>query len=166
MATKPTNQRAKHQRHKRKPAGAAVPVELAKLKVNGELGLKASIRRLQEAERLAHAAYLAAMETGVDVFNKQNDWTRLVEQLRKTEKDIGEISRDRAETLPVQDVEREWSRMVRMLLAMVEARDRAVVDIIVGMDKPGMTEVLTKKRKDLFQQIASRQWQDTDTQET
>lgn len=160
MPSKSERKLAKSKRQGR--INTSIPQPEAKELV-GPLGLAAAIRRLQEAELQAHAAYEQSVVKGVGVFDRMNEWTRLVEQLRKTEKDIGEINRDRAETLPVADVEREWARMVRMLFQQIEARDRAMPDRLDGMDKPTMLEVLNKTRKEIFELISKKQWRD-DTQ--
>lgn len=56
----------------------------------GELGLQGSLDRLRDAERNAHAAYIAAVSAvepnDGEIKNKQRIWTDIANQLRATEK--------------------------------------------------------------------------------
>ena len=124
-------------------------------------GLRANIDRLREAERSAAEDYFRAKkekESPEVVGALHNEWLRTSEQLRKAEVSTPGVLSDNEETMPVEDVVSEFTKMAVQFRVAAEAMPRSLPPRLVGLDEAGIQEVLRDGVAELLEKLTTDKW--------
>jgi hypothetical protein len=130
------------------------------LDFDNEVGLGAAIRRLRASEIQSSKDYQLALLTkdAALISQQKKNWLDLIEQLRKVEQSTPDIQRMNAETLSVDEVEREVSRMCAAFRVALESIPRSLPQRLQGLNSPEMEVCLRQSINDALAQLHTNKW--------
>lgn len=120
-------------------------------KGTGAKGLAAAIERMQEAERDAHAAYLAAIDEENELLasKRLKDWQAIVEQLRKTEQSNPEVEAANKNSVNLAELRGALTDLFARLRQDLDALPRRVATELAGADELTVRAVLERETGEL-----------------
>jgi len=144
----------------RKPRITLPAGDVCKLSFDTKPGLLAAIQRLRTAEIRASQDYELALSTNDSdlIARKKKDWCDLIEQLRKVEQSNPDIQKANAQTLALDDVERETARMVNAFRVGLESIPRSLPQKLVGANEVTIQETLAQAVNEALGQLHTKEW--------
>lgn len=113
----------------------------------GDLGLPASIQRLEEAEATAHAKYEEAKQEGNQLLEAQSlkSWVILSEQLRKTSATSPDVAEANKTSVQLSELQTTLGELFQRLRQDLESLPLRIALELEGKDLIGIREVLTRE---------------------
>lgn len=113
------------------------------------LGLKASINRLQRAERAAAAKY----ERTIDPVKQQalqKNWLALVEQLRKVEQSTPDIEESNKQAVSLSDLKTVLNELFLRLRQDLDTLPKRIALELTGQDELNIREILKREIEEII----------------
>lgn len=114
---------------------------------DGPLGLRASIERLQRAERDAHASWQAALaeDDETTASKRQRQWLELADQLRRIEKDTPQVTEANRKAVSLPELQTVLGELFQKLRGDLEGLPKRLALLVCSTDEIGAREILTKE---------------------
>lgn len=105
-----------------------------------DLGLEASVRRLQRLEYDANQRLVRAIETNEDIEGAQRRWERVVELLRKAESSLIQVRQERGDMVPKAEVRAAIVEVHGQIATSLRGMLRRVWDRLAAAVEAGQRE--------------------------